>query len=58
MNEEVNYSVSGESIRLRPTTEMKAWIFGKAAREHCTAPHVMLSLILKEMRQEHDLAVR
>ncbi len=58
MSEEVNYSVSGESIRLRLTTEMKAWIFDKAARDHCTASHVMRSLILKEMKQEHDLAVR
>ena len=53
MGEEINYSVSGESIRLRLTTEMKRWIFDKAAKEHSTASSVMRGLILKEMNQDH-----
>ena len=46
------YTVSGESIRLRLTTEMKRWLFERAAKEHQTASDVMRTLIREEMERE------
>ena len=52
MGEKINYSVSGQSIRLRLTTEMKRWIFDRASREERTASDVMRSLIEDAMERE------
>ena len=52
LGEKINYSVSGQSIRLRLTTEMKRWIFDKASREERTASDVMRSLIVDAMERE------
>lgn len=41
--------VSGESIRLRLTEDMKKWLFEKASRENKTVSSIMRSLIYAEM---------
>ena len=47
-----NYSVGGESFRLRLTEEMKEWIFAKASREKRTVSDIMRELIRKEMEKK------
>lgn len=43
--------VSGESIRLRLTEDMKKWLFEKAAKDRTTVSHIMRSLIYAEMQK-------
>lgn len=52
MREKNNYTVSGESIRLRLTEEMKRWLFDKASREGRTVSDVMRELVAGAMARE------
>lgn len=49
-----NLSVSGESIRLRLTEEMKKWLFNKASRENVSVSSIMRSCLAKEMEKEKE----
>lgn len=44
-------AVSGESIRLRLTEEMKRWLFEKSAKENRPVSDIMRSLIAAEMNK-------
>lgn len=43
--------VSGESIKLRLTQDMKKWLFEKAAKEGKTVSSIMRSFISAEMNK-------
>lgn len=43
--------VSGESIKLRLTEDMKKWLFQTAKEKDITVSHLMRSLIYKEMHK-------
>lgn len=49
MRDKQNYTVGGESIRLRLTEGMKKWLFDKASREDRTVSDIMRELIQREM---------
>lgn len=49
MRDKQNYTVGGESIRLRLTEGMKKWLFDKASREDRTVSDIMRELIRREM---------
>lgn len=51
MGNNAGYSVSGESIRLRLTEDMKKWLFDKAGRENKTVSTIMRELISAEMKK-------
>lgn len=44
-------TVSGQSIRLRLTDDMKKWLFDKASRENRTVSDLMRELISSEMKR-------
>lgn len=44
-------TVSGESIRLRLTEEMKQWLFQKSEKENRPVSDIMRSLIRAEMNK-------
>lgn len=52
MRDKENYTVGGESIRLRLTEDMKRWLFDKASREDRTVSDVMRDLISNEMNRK------
>ena len=49
MRDKQNYTVGGESIRLRLAEDMKKWLFDKASREDRTVSDIMRELIQREM---------
>lgn len=49
MRDKQNYTVGGESIRLRLTNDMKEWLFNKASCEDRTVSDIMRELIRREM---------
>ena len=51
MYDKNNYSVSGQSFRLRLTEEMKKFLFDKAAVEGRTVSDIMRDLVAAEMRK-------
>ena len=51
MYDKNNYSVSGQSFRLRLTEEMKKFLFNKAAVEGRTVSDIMRDLVAAEMRK-------
>ncbi len=52
MRDKENYTVSGSSIRLRLTDDMKRWLFDRASREDRTVSDIMRELISNEMARE------
>ena len=52
MRDKDNYTVSGSSIRLRLTEDMKKWLFDKASREDRTVSDIMRELISNEIGRE------
>lgn len=51
MRDKENYTVSGSSIRLRLTDDMKRWLFDKASREDRTVSEIMREMIENEMKK-------
>lgn len=51
MNSNKQLSVSGESIRLRLTQDMKKWLFKKSEKENRTVSDIMRNLIQSEMNK-------
>lgn len=51
MQNKDNYTVTGQSIRLRLTEDMKKWLFDKASREDRTVSDIMRSLIWEKMNE-------
>lgn len=52
MRDKENYTVSGSSIRLRLTDDMKRWLFDRASREDRTVSDIMREFISNEMARE------
>lgn len=51
MRDKQNYTVGGETLRLRLTEDMKKWLFDKASHEDRTVSDIMRELIQREMEK-------